>query len=159
MCFTKNAQTACQCISSQFITSKTQETHSRGNTAGRYFPSCFGGNQKPGISTALPGHLKVKITVLWPRYAPAIPGPQGDVVANDWCIKGAILGSNALVSKITLGYFYQAYFNNGPGSKISPLRGHMVYTEIRSLSAWCLKMFMKHCAPNHMLVHKDHLTR
>ena len=33
MCVTKNAQTNCQCVSSQFIASKTQETHSRGNTA------------------------------------------------------------------------------------------------------------------------------
>ena len=30
---TKNSQTNCQCVSSQFIASKTQETHSRGNTA------------------------------------------------------------------------------------------------------------------------------
>ena len=29
---TKNSQTNCQCVSSQFIASKTQETHSRGNT-------------------------------------------------------------------------------------------------------------------------------
>ena len=28
----KNTQTNCQCASSQFIASKTQETHSRGNT-------------------------------------------------------------------------------------------------------------------------------
>ena len=33
MCVMKNAQTNCQCVSSQFIVSKTQETHSRGNTA------------------------------------------------------------------------------------------------------------------------------
>ena len=32
MCVTKNAQTNCQCVSSQFIASKSQETHSRGNT-------------------------------------------------------------------------------------------------------------------------------
>ena len=32
VCVTKNAQTNCQCVSSQFIASKTQETHSRGNT-------------------------------------------------------------------------------------------------------------------------------
>ena len=30
---TKNAQTNCQCFSSQFIASKMLETHSRGNTA------------------------------------------------------------------------------------------------------------------------------
>ena len=29
---TKNSQTNCQCVSSQSIASKTQETHSRGNT-------------------------------------------------------------------------------------------------------------------------------
>ena len=29
---TKNAQTNCQCVSSQFIASKMQEPHSRGNT-------------------------------------------------------------------------------------------------------------------------------
>ena len=29
---TKNSQTNCQCVSSQFIASKTQEMHSRGNT-------------------------------------------------------------------------------------------------------------------------------
>ena len=48
MCVTKNAQTNCQCVSSQFIASKTQETHSRGNTEyrrnsqsknGLYFPN------------------------------------------------------------------------------------------------------------------------
>ena len=33
MCVTKNSQTNCQCVSSEFIASKTQETHSRGNTA------------------------------------------------------------------------------------------------------------------------------
>ena len=32
VCVTKNAQTNCQCVSSHFIASKTQETHSRGNT-------------------------------------------------------------------------------------------------------------------------------
>ena len=32
-CVTKNAQTQCQCVGSKFIASKTQETHSRGNTA------------------------------------------------------------------------------------------------------------------------------
>ena len=33
VCVTKNAQTNCQCVSNQFIGSKTQEKHSRGNTA------------------------------------------------------------------------------------------------------------------------------
>ena len=32
VCVTKNTQTNCQYVSSQFIASKTQETHSRGNT-------------------------------------------------------------------------------------------------------------------------------
>ena len=35
-CVTKNAQTQCQCVGSKFIASKTQETHSRGNTATGY---------------------------------------------------------------------------------------------------------------------------
>ena len=48
----------------------------------RYFPRCFGGNQKPGISMTLPGHLEVKSQYL----RPAISGPGGDVVAIDWCI-------------------------------------------------------------------------
>ena len=60
VCVTKNAQANCQCVSSQFITSKMQETHSRGNTAVHYFPHCLGWNQKSGISTALPWHLKCK---------------------------------------------------------------------------------------------------
>ena len=33
MCVTKNAQTNCHCVSSQFFASKTQEMHFRGNTA------------------------------------------------------------------------------------------------------------------------------
>ena len=33
VCATKNAQTNCQCVSNQFIASKTQEAHSRENTA------------------------------------------------------------------------------------------------------------------------------
>ena len=46
VCVTKNAQTNCECVSSQFIASKTQETHSRGNTvysrvlsANRFLPT------------------------------------------------------------------------------------------------------------------------
>ena len=33
VCVRNNEQTNCQCVRNQFIASKTQETHSRGNTA------------------------------------------------------------------------------------------------------------------------------
>ena len=42
-----------------------------------YLLHCIGGNQKPGVSTALRGHLLGKNTVLKPRYAPRYPRPHG----------------------------------------------------------------------------------
>ena len=39
VCVMKNAQTNCQCVSSQLIASKTQETHSCGNTVGEILNS------------------------------------------------------------------------------------------------------------------------
>lgn len=43
-------------------------------------------NQKPRCSTALQGRCWSENMVLKPHYVPAIPGPRGAVVANDWCI-------------------------------------------------------------------------
>ena len=47
------------------------------------------GNLYLGIPMALPGHFGGYITVhvLESRYVPAIPGPVGARVSNEWCIR------------------------------------------------------------------------
>ena len=46
-----------------------------------FLPANLAGNYNPGTSTALPGLMRGK-----PRNVPAIPGPVGAAVSNDWCI-------------------------------------------------------------------------
>ena len=52
----------------------------------RYFPCCFGRNQKP----AYPRHYWDTLKVKSHYFSPNIPGPQGDVTLNDWCIKSLV---------------------------------------------------------------------
>ena len=51
-----------------------------------FLPASLAENENPGTTSALPGLIGGSIPALKPCYVPAIRGPLGAGVSNDWCI-------------------------------------------------------------------------
>ena len=76
VCVTKNAQTNCQCVSSQFITSKAQETDSCGNTDA-ISPAALAGIKSPAYQQHYRDTSEIKsryFSPAMPQLSPALGG-------------------------------------------------------------------------------------